>query len=169
MGIGHSWKRRFLNLLSFPKSKKKTHFKIIINIYPVFEFLKRRFKFEVDLCSFCNSACETLQRLFFLCPVSAVFWSEIHTWVSRKINDIPQFDVSDVIFYMDNLHPSVSIVINIIILLGKYHIHCSKGRNSKPSFIWFLNDFKQYFMLLKKLKLSKSVRICDDISNFLLF
>ena len=37
----------------------KENFKIIHKIYPVAEFLKRRFKFVVDPCTFCNMAEET--------------------------------------------------------------------------------------------------------------
>lgn len=47
---------------------------------------------------------------------------------------------------------------NISVLLGKYHMHCSKWGNGKTSFTLFINDFKQYFLSLKKLKPIKSVR-----------
>lgn len=163
--------KAFSKFIQWPVSPKvkETHFKIINNIYPVSEFLKRRFKFEVNQCAFCDSACETLHHLFFSCPVSAAFWLELHSWLSLKINDIPQFSISDIIFYMAKQHPSVSTVINIVILLGKYHIHCCKWRNRKPSFTWFINDFKHYFMSLKKLKSSRFATIYDDISHLLLF
>jgi len=39
------------------------------------------------------------------------------------------------------------------ILMGKYHIHCSKWRCSKPSFVWFINDFKLFFYLTEKFKI----------------
>lgn len=51
---------------------------------------------------------------------------------------------------MDYLNSSICDIVNMIILLGKYHIHCSK--NSKPSFVWFRNDFKLFFFQLKKKK-----------------
>lgn len=50
---------------------KDNHFKIIHEICPVAEFLKRRFKFVVDPCSLCYMAEETLAHMFFfhaLCP-----------------------------------------------------------------------------------------------------
>lgn len=91
MGISQLWKRPFLNLL--------------IGLFPLFtqwhnflcHWVNSKFKFELDLCSFCNSTCETLQHLFFSCPVSANFWLKIHSWLSFKINDIPSFDVSPII------------------------------------------------------------------------
>ncbi len=63
---------KFIKWSILPKVKE-THFKILNKIYPVSEFLKKRFTFEVDLCSFCNNEDETLEHLFFLCPVSQFF------------------------------------------------------------------------------------------------
>lgn len=79
---------------------------------------------------------------FFLCPVSQSFWSD---WVSLKITDVPSLELHHIVYYMDNLAISVSDIINIIIvLLGKYHIHCAKWRNYRPSFSGFINDFKLF-------------------------
>lgn len=142
-------------------SKFETHFKIIYNIYPVAEFLNRRFHLRWTFVLFVIQPVKHCNTCFF-------FFMGIHNWLSLKINSIPEFVLSHVTFYMDTLHPSVSDVINILILWGKY-IHCSKWRNSKPSVTWLVNDFKQYFMSLKKLKCSKSVRIFNDISQLLLF
>lgn len=147
---------------------KETHFKIFHKVYPVAEFLKNRFKFEVDLCTFCNSADETLEHMFFSCPVSRSFWLEIKNWLSLKISYVPVFEFSHILLYADNLKSNISDMINIIILMGKYHIHCTKWRNSKPSFLWFIHDFKLFFLSLKKLHSSKR-KICRDISEFLLF
>ena len=49
---------------------KETHFKVINKMYPVAELLKKRFGFEVDQCSFCSNENETVEHLFFLCPIT---------------------------------------------------------------------------------------------------
>ena len=85
---------------------------------------------------------ETLEHMFFFCPVANSFWSELHNWLSLKIDNIPNLTLPHILFYMDNIDSSVSDLVNMIILMGKYHIHCSKWRCSKPSFVWFINDFK---------------------------
>ena len=77
-------------------------------------------------------------------------FGDINDWISLKINDVPPFELYHIIFYMDHPALSVSDTINIIILLGKYHIHCAKWRNTKPSFPAFINDFKLLFSSLKK-------------------
>lgn len=76
---------------------KETHFKIMNNIYPAAEFLKK-IKFEVDLCAFCGDSEETLEHLFFLCPVVQCFWSNIYNWLSLKIYNIPSLNISHIFF-----------------------------------------------------------------------
>lgn len=60
MEISCLWKRLLLNMLS---SLKHISEYLLINICPVVEFLKRRFKFELGLLSSCDSACQTLQYI----------------------------------------------------------------------------------------------------------
>jgi len=70
---------------------------------------------------------------------------------------------------MDNVDSSVSDLVNMIILMGKYHINCSKWRCS-PSFVWFKKIIKKFFFTsLKKIKSTKIARkMCIDISSKLL-
>ena len=106
--------------------------------------------------------------LSILKQASRNFWKELRSWLLLRIDDIPVFDISHIFLYVDNLKADISDMINIIILMGKYHIHCCKWRNGKPSFDWFLNDFKLFFLSLKKIDSSKMAKkICDDISCFL--
>ena len=80
-----------------------------------------------------------------------------------------KFELHHIIFYMDHPALSVSDTINIIILLAKYHIHCAKWRNTKPSFPAFINDFKLFFSSLKKLKNKYAKKLCLDFARLLLF
>lgn len=149
---------------------KETHFKIIYKIYPVADFLKKRFKFEVDPCIFCEAAEETLEHMFFSCPLSKTFWSDLHNWLSLKIDNIPSFNLSHILFYMDNVDPPSSDLVNMTVLMGKYHIHCSKWKSSKPSFLWFINNFKLFFSSLKNVQSSIIARkMYSDISKQVLF
>lgn len=153
-----------------PPKVKETHFKLINKIYPTAEFLRQRFKFEVDPCAFCNESEESLDHMFLLCPVSQTFWREIRDWLSLKMNDIPKLEISNIIFYIDTIDKSVSLVVNVILLLAKYHIHCCKWRKMKPSFQCFLNDFKLFFVSIKKIKSNNSAKkLLADISKYLLF
>ncbi len=111
---------------------KETHLKIISKIYPVADFLRKRLKSEVDSCVCCEAADGTLEHVFFSRPVSKGFWSDLHNWLSLKIDDIPTFDLSH-LFYVNTLDSSIDMV-NMIVLMGKY-FHFSKWSNSKPSFL----------------------------------
>lgn len=48
-----------------PPKVKEVQFKMINGYNPVAKTLRRRFKFEVDNCVFCNEEPETLEHLFF--------------------------------------------------------------------------------------------------------
>ncbi len=151
-----------------PPKVKETHFKVVHTVHPVAEFLKRRLKCEADPCSFCHVSEESLEHLFFFCPVSKRFWSDVKDLLSLKLDDIPNFNVWPILFYMDNLNVVISDMIDVVILMGT--CHCCKWRDSGPSFMSFMNEFKMFFMALKKLytcKLAKKINA--DFSHFLLF
>lgn len=80
---------------------------------------------------------------FFSCSFSKNFWTQIRNWINLKLN-IPPFSIIDILLFMENLD-DYSDAVNIIVLLGKYHIHCSKRRGSKPSFLCFINEFKLFY------------------------
>lgn len=149
---------------------KETHFKIIRNIYPVAEFLKKRFKFVVDACVFCGKLEETVEHLFVFCPVTKEFWKDIKDWLSLKIDGVPLLDTVENLYFVENLDLSVSDLINVIILLCKYHIHCSKWKNSK-----FLKILSLHLIVLSMISnfffhlSSQPKKILCDITEFLLF
>ncbi len=53
-----------------PPKVKETHFKICHKIYPVSNFLHKRFKFDKAGCAFCDFTDESLEHLFFTCSSS---------------------------------------------------------------------------------------------------
>ncbi len=148
---------------------KETHFTIINRIYPTAEFLKKRFRSEVDPCIFWNSADETLEHLFFSCSISQQFGLNIKNWLSLKLN-MPSLNITHILFYMDNWSPPISNIINIVLLSAKHHIHCSKWKGNQPSFPRFITEFKLYYSALLRLKEWRSAGIIShQISESLLF
>lgn len=118
---------------------------------------------------FCNSTDETLEHLFFSCPVSRQFWSNVMSWVSLKLN-IPSLCFTHILLYMDNLSPFTCNIINIVLILAKYHIHCSKLKGNQPSFSCFINAFKACYSALHKIKdWNFAKTITQQISKSLLF
>ncbi len=46
-------------------------------------------------------------------------------------------------------------VVNLILLLAKFHIHRCKYSNSRPHFLVFVKEFKQYLSLIQLSKKKK--------------
>ncbi len=70
-----------------PPKVKETHFKICHKIYPVSNFLHKRFKFDKAGCAFCGFTDESLEHLFFTCPISCRFWSDVRYWLTLKMSN----------------------------------------------------------------------------------
>lgn len=63
---------KFLKFPVAPKAKE-VHFKILNGVYPSREFLRCRFGFNVNCCSFCDDQIETTEHLFYECKFAYTF------------------------------------------------------------------------------------------------
>ncbi|XP_014881606.1 uncharacterized protein LOC106942783 [Poecilia latipinna] len=111
--------KAFSMFVKWPLSPKvkETHFKISHNIYPVAKFLHKRFKFDLTCCAFCECPEESLNHLFFSCPFSSKLWGDIKRWLSLKIDNIPEINISHVLYYVDGLDSKISDMVNIVFCL----------------------------------------------------
>jgi len=71
--------------------RKEVHFKTINNKYPTNEFLKKRFKLEVDNCHICNIYVETTEHLFYECQMVQKLWKSLHRMLSSSSINIDFF------------------------------------------------------------------------------
>ncbi len=95
---------------------------------------------------------ETIEHFFFSCLITLKFWQDLFSWLNIDINtDIPSQNLFQVLVYADGLSKKMSFMLNIIITMGKYHVHKSKWNNSKPSLNCFKNECKKYLESLKHL------------------
>ena len=120
-------------------------------------------KISSNKCLHCLNV-DTLEHHFYYCPVSTKFWREInhflHNMISVKIN----FSVCEILFgIFNNLnnHDDVFIIINLIILLGKWFLNSHRSSERPVIFSEFVK------MLKDKLE---SIRVChtfkDDLEAF---
>ncbi len=66
----------------------------------------------------------------------------------------------------NNLDLEQNLVINLILMYGKYHIHKQKWSNNKPSITLFKIELKHYIEDLKDLRNKKAKRIYRIIESF---
>lgn len=127
------------------------------------------------MCTFCSVNVETVTHLFWHCPFVQSFWSDICIFIAEKIEKDFKLFWKDVLFGIYDLNRTKTMsnetfIINLIILLAKYHIHKCKFMHSKTSFIAFSNEVKQYVNSIKQSlnqKAKKTVNVCKHFDIFL--
>ena len=124
-------------------------FRYLHRIVGINDFLFRVKIKESPLCTFCNADNETIEHLFWDCPVTKTFWEEI---CSSCLRDELELDEMTVHFgYLEN---SKSII-NFFLLYAKYFLYSCKQKCSRPNAITFYHKFKfstevELYILMKQ-------------------
>ena len=124
----------------------------------------RLYKFKIvdsPLCAFCNSENESLEHLF-LCKASEVFWKEVLSWLAIHKNELLNVSLTDVLFGKFDIDKDF-MVVNHVLLLGKYFIYRCKLDNIKPSLAVFKAKLKatlnlEFYIARKKGTLAQHYR-----------
>ncbi len=150
---------------------KEIYFKIIHLFYPVKHFLSK-FKKDIDVnCSFCSLHLETVPHIFWHCSFVKKLWYDVSVFISEKVlsNFILHFEnVVFGYFIQDNVN-NKAFVINLLVLLVKFHIHRCKFSNRKPCFTVFYKELESYFCTIQSStnrKAIKTVRLCSVFKIF---
>ena len=148
-------------------------FKIIHRHYPSKLFLQR-FKLDIDVnCSFCNMYPEDVTHLFWNSSHSNHLWKDICTFITCFIDPKFALCIEHVLFGFFNYTSSQAnqyFIINLIILLAKWHIHKCKYSNQKPLFVVFENEAKQYMgniLCSRNGKAIKTLNVCALYNIFI--
>ena len=139
-------------------------FKIIHRILGVNKYLKLLNISQSDLCSFCYSSVESIEHLFWDCPI-----------IRRFIADVQHFILEDKVTlnkinFIFGFYGNVGVQINFVILYAKYYIFSNKCKNIVLS----LNSFKcmlRYYRSLEQyiyVKNNKFVSFDDRWKNIVL-
>ena len=115
-----------------------------------------KFMNNVDAnCSFCNLTSETIQHLFYYCPISMAFIVESIHWFNRlgTVINIADLDVYDFLFIQRSRTRNHSHF--VIFLHIKYFLWLSRCNKSIPT----LDNFKKW--VAKEFNL-----LTECISNF---
>ena len=88
-------------------------------------------KGDTQVCEFCQVEKQTQVHLMVQCPLIRSLWATLRNFVSQctkiKINET-NFDANNIM--MNDVHPKLSNIINLIVLITKQHIYYCKC-NSK--------------------------------------
>jgi len=108
------------------------------------------------------------EHLFFLCSVSRKFWQDVHSWLKNKISEL--FTIEDILIYNYKITRDLSILINLIIIMGKYHVHKNKWKKQLPNVNCFKNEFSMFLSSLNPVKKSKQTveDVCYAAEKFLI-
>ena len=125
----------------------------------------RLYKFKIvdsPLCAFCNSENESLEHLLFFCKASEVFWKEVLSWLAIHKNELLNVSLTDVLFGKFDIDKDF-MVVNHVLLLGKYFIYRCKLDNIKPSLAVFKAKLKatlnlEFYIARKKGTLAQHYR-----------
>ncbi len=122
-------------------------------------------------CSFCSLHLETVPHIFWHCSFVKKFWYDVSVFISEKVlsNFILHFEnVVFGYFIQDNVN-NKAFVINLFVLLVKFHIHQCKFSNRKPCFTVFYKELESYFCTIQSSTNRKAIKTVILCSVFKIF
>ena len=84
-----------------------------------------------NMCTFCKKYPETIQHLLAECHIVTLLWSQLETWILKKIGIPFKLDKFQILFGTDVKENNN--VANLIIILTKFHIYRNRCQNIFPS------------------------------------
>lgn len=123
----------------------------------------------LDACSFCANEKETLVHLLFECPFSQKIWKAASKWFKHFYLINPTFSKRIVIF--NNYTGRMASLVNLFIVIAKFHIYKQKVLGLKPNFSVLAIEVVKYKTIdktiaVRKDKIYKYARKWDDFSIF---
>jgi hypothetical protein len=142
------------------KATSDTHlrwfqYKLIYRLIPTQRFLHLRKIVDSSRCTFCGNQEETLDHLFWECPVTQIFWKDFTEWLHSNFSHSKKLILSKrlVIF---GCSPNVytDMIFDLLLLVAKYSIFCAKTRQVQPHLQSFINTIKQRFVIERQIAIS---------------
>jgi len=88
-------------------------------------------------CTFCREATKSVKHLLFLCRITSNFWKHVMSWLRDNGVHVAIINEPDVIFGKFDVAVD-DILVNHILILGKYYIYSGKCQNSLPTLRGFI-------------------------------
>ena len=163
-----NWKT--LNIIPFQTTcdnyLRSFQYKIITRIIPTNTLLYKQKLTNSNLCDFCSMHYETIEHLFWECPLVTKLWYEVANYMKQKQLPI-QFTLQIILFGLP-LNNNQGVCINYIIILVKYFIFSMKYKQKQPIFNHFIRYFEHRLVLEKQIALNND-RIQTFIDTWIIF
>ena len=95
-------------------------------------------------CTFCQEDAESVEHSLFCCRISSDIWKHVLPWPRDNNVYVGTIKESDVTFGKFDIVEDC-ILINHILLIGKYYIYHRKCQNSVPSIRGFIARARRVF------------------------
>ena len=123
---------------------REFQYKILNNIVFTNDKLFRFGLSQSPNCTFCNEEPESIEHLLSRCKVSSEFWKEVLSWL--KDNNIIIESLNEIGLFLGNFEKTEDfLIINHILLLGKYYIYVRKCHGSLPSLRGFIARIRRVY------------------------
>ena len=139
---GINWKKIHTTCTNYSKSTKLCWFQYR-TIHRILEINSLLYKMKINsnnICTFCKEGPETIEHLFWSCPMVASLWHALNIWIFEMTNIELPLNIMIILFGIyENV--KLNFVKNKIILLSKYYIYRTKLQEVLPN----LNALKKLF------------------------
>ena len=152
------WPVIYSNLIKSSSDTKLKWFqyRILYRILTTNDYLYKRKVINTDRCTFCQIEKETTRHLLWDCTYTEQFWKLVIEWFTQKIVHARSLKITEqlVIFGVQKNFVSDS-VLDLIILMAKYHIFRCRCLKVVPNFACFSKEVKQRAAVEKYIWLMK--------------
>ena len=134
------WKRVYLlsSCTTLETILREFQFKIINRIVFTNEKLFRFDMAQLDKCAaFCQTEVESIEHLLFSCKISSVFWKQVLSRLRDNNIIVENLKEEDIIFGKFDVGDDF-LLVDHILLLGKYYIYAQKCQKGMPSLQGFI-------------------------------
>ena len=167
------WKRVYLLSLrtTLETKLREFQFKILDRIVFTNEKLFRFGTAESDKCVFCQTEVKSIEHLLFSYKISSVFWK--HVLSRLRDNNIIDENLKeeDIIFGKFDVGDDF-LLVNHILLLGKYYIYSQKSQKGMPSLQGFIARTRrvyniELYIARKRGTLNKHLSMWEKLINIM--
>ena len=140
---------------------REFQFKILNNVICnncILYFLGKR---DNNHCTFCELFIEKTDHLFFTCTFISQFWKKVMNWWFDLTGENIYLEIKEVLFGIMESRTSYCLLLNIIILYGKFFVYKSRLNNVKPNFPYFVTEIKDVYNKEKTIAEQKGTQQYD--------